>query len=236
MGLLKIYLSKDKAFYITIKNILGFYPKNIFVYKLAFLHRSVGKRMPDGFRLDNERLEYLGDAVLSTVIADYLYKRYPQAKEGFLTEMRSKIVSRNSLNMIANKLNLHDFIAIENKKCNYKSLDGNVLEALIGAVFIDKGFNFVKKVIVNQIVDLHLDMNEIENKKWNYKSKLIDQMQKSKKSIAFSVTDVIGKGYQKQYVVVVVIDDAEIATGQGYSIKSAEQEASEKAYKILFNE
>ncbi|MDE5703977.1 MAG: ribonuclease III, partial [Bacteroidales bacterium] len=163
----------------AIKSILGFRPGNIFLYRLAFRHRSASK-VTHGVRRNNERLEYLGDAVLSAVIAHYLFKKYPTQDEGFLTEMRSKIVSRASLNKVGLHMGLHKMIQLEHGHGNnggFKSVDGDALEALIGAIFLDKGFRFTQKIILKRIVGMHMDVDELERKDWNYKSKLIDWCQ-----------------------------------------------------------
>ncbi|NVN93934.1 MAG: ribonuclease III [Bacteroidetes bacterium] len=234
LPIFKAYFSADKQLYQSIKNILGFYPGNIFVYKLAFLHKSASQETRKGVKISNERLEYLGDTILSTVVADYLFKKYPFNDEGFLTELRSKIVSRANLNKLSKKMGLNHLIQRDNESNNlYRSIEGDTFEALIGAIYLDKGFNFTHRVIVNRIIQVHLDIDEMEHKQWNFKSKLIDWTQREKKTAGFNVVDVIGNGYMKQYKVELTIDGEPIACGQDYSIKAAEQLAAEKAYMIL---
>jgi ribonuclease-3 len=236
LPIFKAYFSADKQLYQSIKNILGFYPGNIFVYKLAFLHKSASQETRKGIKISNERLEYLGDTILSTVVADYLFKKYPFNDEGFLTELRSKIVSRTNLNKLSKKMGLNHLIQRDNESNNlYRSIEGDTFEALIGAIYLDKGFNFTHRVIVNRIIHVHLDIDEIEHKQWNFKSKLIDWAQRERKTAGYNVVDVIGGGYTKQYKVELTIDGEPIACGQDYSIKAAEQLASEKAYMILTN-
>lgn len=238
LPVLKVYFSKDKFLYQSIKNILGFYPGNIFIYKLAFLHKSASQEIRKGIKISNERLEYLGDTILSSVIADFLFKKYPFNDEGFLTEMRSKLVSRANLNKLSQKMGLNKLIQKDKDNTNlYRSIEGDTFEALIGAIYLDKGYNFTKKTIINRIIKVHIDIDEIEHKQWNFKSKLIDWAQKEKKSIGFNVIDVIGNGYNKQYVVELIVEGKPIARGQDYSIKAAEQIASEKAFQqITVNE
>ena len=234
LPIFKAYFSADKQLFQSIKNILGFYPGNIFVYKLAFLHKSASQETRKGIKISNERLEYLGDTILSTVVADYLFKKYPFNDEGFLTELRSKIVSRANLNKLSKKMGLNHLIQRDNESNNlYRSIEGDTFEALIGAIYLDKGFNFTHRVIVNRIIQVHLDIDEIEHKQWNFKSKLIDWAQRERKTVGYNVVDVIGGGYTKQYKVELTIDGEPIACGQDYSIKAAEQLASEKAYMIL---
>lgn len=216
----------------AIKSILGFCPGNIFLYRLAFRHRSASKVL-NGVRRNNERLEYLGDAVLSVVIAEYLFKKYPTQDEGFLTEMRSKIVSRASLNKVGLHMGLHKMIQLDQGHGNggFKSVDGDALEALIGAIFLDKGFKFTKKIILKRIVGMHMDVDELERKDWNYKSKLIDWCQKERKKVDFRVESSTRQGSKKLYKVEVRVDGEVWASAMEHSVKSAEQLAAENAYK-----
>lgn len=234
LPILKAYFSKDKFLSQSIKNILGFYPGNISIYRLAFLHKSASQDTRKGIKVSNERLEYLGDTILSSVVADFLFKKYPYNDEGFLTEMRSKIVSRANLNKLSQKMGLNKLIQKDKESNNlYRSIEGDTFEALIGAIYLDKGYTFTQRVIIKRIIQVHIDIDEIEHKPWNYKSKLIDWAQKERKSIGYNVVDVIGNGYNKQYLVELLIDGNPITRGQDYSIKAAEQLASEKAYMQL---
>jgi ribonuclease-3 len=234
LDFIKVNFSKDKKLYQSIKNILGFYPGNIFLYKLAFLHKSASQDVKKGIKVSNERLEYLGDTILSTIVADFLFKKYPFNDEGFLTEMRSKIVSRANLNKLSQKIGLNHLIQRDKESNNhYRSLEGDTFEALIGAVYLDKGFDFTYNVVIKRIIQIHIDVDELEHKQWNYKSKLIDWGQKERKPIGFNVVEVVGNGYMKQYIVEVLIEGVAVAKGQDYSIKSAEQQAAENAYKLL---
>lgn len=217
-----------------IKNIFGYYPGNKVLYKLALLHRSAAIELKSDVKVSNERLEYLGDAVLNTVIADYLFKRYPFNDEGFLTEMRSKLVSRKHLNHLSVKLGIDQLVMKNNENTNlYRSMSGDAFEAIIGAIYLDKGYDFTKKVIVNRIIKNHIDMETLEKTEWNYKSKIIDWAQKERKSVGFNVAELIGRGYNKQYVVEILIDNVVSGKGQDFSIKAAEQQASENAFKAL---
>ena len=225
-------LSKDKKLSEFIKNVFGYYPGNILLYKLAFCHKSASTEEIKGVKINNERLEYLGDAILSAVVADYLFKKFPSKDEGFLTEMRSRLVSRDNLNRLSEKLGLNKFIKASGNNV-YRSINGDAFEAFIGAIFLDKGFNFTKKVIINRIIKYHIDIEEIEAKDQNYKSRLIEWAQKEKKQIEFVVKEEVGNGFKKQYVVDVLIDTIPSGTGQDYSIKKAEQNAAEKALNSL---
>jgi len=231
--LLKVYFSRDKEFILSIKNIFGFCPGNVSLYKLAFLHKSVAQEQ-NGHKVSNERLEYLGDAVLSSIVADFLFKKFPYKDEGFLTEMRSKLVSREQLNKLSRKLGLNQFIqSNQDSRSFYRSMQGDAFEAFLGALYIDKGYTFTKKVIINRIINVHFDIDELERTEVNFKSKLIEWSQKERKIIEFKVITEVGQGCNKQYLVEVKVDENVCATGQDFSIKGAEKIAAEKAYSSL---
>jgi len=227
----RYYLSSDRHLYNSIKNIFGFYPGNIFLYKLAFLHRSAGSEILQGVRLNNERLEFLGDAILDAITADYLFKTFPLKDEGFLTEMRSKIVSRAQLNKLSMKLGMEKLIQLDQNSSNqYRSMQGDAFEALIGAIYLDKGYDFTKKVLVERIIKHYYNIDELISQEVNFKSRMIEWAQKEKKRIAFQVLQETGSGFKKQYIVELLIDDNPLSQGQDFSIKGAEQLASEKAW------
>jgi ribonuclease-3 len=233
LSFIRTYFSKDKSLYQTIKNILGFYPGNVFLYRTAFTHSSINQHR-HGYAYNNERLEYLGDAILNLIVADFLYKKYPLEGEGFLTEMRSKIVSRRSLNQIAHKMGLTRLVLRREGIANsYKSVDGDTLEALVGAIYIDKGYEFTKNIIIKRVLRLHLDIQDVEQREWNYKSKLLNAMAKQHKTISFNVIKTTGSGTTKLYHVEVIIDKMVVGKGQDFSIKAAEQMAAEAAFKQL---
>ena len=227
----RYYFSRDKQLYQAIKNIFGFYPRNIFLYRLAFLHKSAGEESLQGTRINNERLEFLGDAILDAIAADYLFKTFPTEDEGFLTEMRSKIVSRIQLNKLSLKLGLEKLVKLDSSSSNiYRSYRGDAFEALVGAMYLDRGYTFTRHIILDRIIRHYFDVNELVNQGLNFKSRIIEWVQKEKKQFNFSVVEEVGSGYQKQYIVELLIDDQPIARGQDYSIKGAEQNAAEKAW------
>jgi ribonuclease III len=230
---LRFYFSREKQLYRAIKNIFGFYPENIFLYKLAFTHKSQAETY-NGVKISNERLEFLGDTVISTVVADYLFRIFPLKDEGFLTEMRSRIVSRVQLNKLSLKLGL-DKLIVHTTGTNsvFRSIKGDAFEAIIGAIYIDKGYEFTRSVLINRIIKNHFDMVELSNTDLNYKSKLIAWTQKERKTIEFVVLSEIGTGYNKQYIVEVRIDNDVLGKGQDYSIKGAEQNAAMKVVEKL---
>lgn len=234
---LRYFLSSDKILYRDIKNIFGYYPGNIHLYKLALRHKSATTKKINGVKLNNERLEYLGDAILSAVIADYLFKTFPYKNEGFLTEMRSKIVSRASLNKLSRKLGLIQLIrsgAEPNSKA--KSAGGDAFEAIVGALYIDKGYKFTKKIIIRRIVDIHYDIEQLIESEISYKSKLNEWGQKEKREVSFKVEEEVGEKHKKQYIVAIEIDGKCIAKSQDYSIKGAENLAAEKAWNKIEND
>lgn len=227
---LRAALSEDKALFDAIKNIFGFYPGNIFLYKLALRHRSVAKELNNGARISNERLEYLGDAILSAIVADHLFKTFPLKDEGFLTEMRSRIVSRAQLNNLSQKLGIVNLIQTSPDTNNvYRSIKGDAFEALVGAIYLDQGYEFTRKVLIEKVIRLHFDLEQLENHNTNYKSRLIEWAQREKVSVEFVTLNEVGHGYTKQYVVEVLLDKKASGKGRDYSIKGAEQNAAMKA-------
>lgn len=228
-----VFFSCDKKLSCAIKNIFGFYPGNVFLYQLAFRHKSAAKEIINGLKMSNERLEYLGDAVLSSIIADYLFKKFPYKEEGFLTEMRARLVSRAQLNKLSIKLGLDSLIKSEMFSHQSKSMHGNAFEAFVGALYLDKGYGFTKKIVLKRVVEVHLDIEKIQNEDTNFKSQLIEWSQKEKIPIEFKVIDEIGNGFGKQYIVDLLVHNEVYSSGRDYSIKGAEQIAAGKALDKL---
>lgn len=226
------YSPEDKQLSKAIKNIIGISPDNIFLYKLAFRHRSAAAEIKKGVKDSNERLEYLGDAILSAVVADFLFKKFPYKGEGFLTEMRSKIVSRSNLNKLFEKLGMASLIQANSESLsNNKSIFGDTFEALIGAIYLDKGYDKTKKVILNRIIKFHVDIEELENTEKNFKSKLIEWAQREKKSIEFVISDEKETRRGRLFEITVRIDGEDMGVGSDFSKKQAEQTAAEKTLK-----
>jgi len=231
---LNYFFASDKELRKAIKNIFGFYPGNIFLYKQAFRHKSASVTHKNGLKINNERQEYLGDAILSSIVADYLFKRFPMRDEGFLTEMRSKIVSRSSLNKLAHKMGLIKFIKISAADAHLmKSAGGNAFEAFIGAMYLDKGYEFTKKVVVKRILNYYFDLEELMNTEISYKSKVIEWAQKEKVNLQFAVVEQQNIKGQKQFQVALLINKEPVAKALDYSIKGAENLAAEKAWNQL---
>ena len=220
------------------KRVLGVRPRNMDLYCRAITHKSSSYEDVDGKRLNNERLEYLGDAMLSAIVAEYLYAKYPKEGEGYLTELRSKIVSRKTLNRIAHKMGLGALMVYNKSMVNVGenlTMEGNALEALIGAVYLDYGYRCTRKIVVEKIVSRYTDVEALAHTDWNYKGILIDYCQKRHKKITFELENTVRQGHDHHpvYFVRVVIDGEPYSDAQGLSIKSAEQLAAERTYKNL---
>jgi len=228
--------SSEKQLKHAIKNIFGFRPGNIFLYHLAFLHKSVTQETIRGAKINNERLEFLGDAILDAIAADYLFKTFPTRDEGFLTEMRSKIVSRTTLNKLSQKLGIDSLIQLDAPSTGmFRSFMGDAFEALVGAMFLDKGYDFTKKILLERIIQHYFDIDELVTQEVNFKSRIIEWAQKERKQIQFLVLDETGSGYKKQYIIELMVDDSPLSRGQDFSIKGAEQIAAERAWQKINN-
>lgn len=217
-----------------LKGIIGYAPRNFQLFKLAMLHSSVAKKNIQGKPESNERLEYLGDAILGAVIAEYLFKKYPYKDEGFLTRIRSRIVSRESLNLLGKKLGLQHIIEADLKiKSPYKSVYGDSLEALVGAVYLDRGYTYCKKFILTRLLEPYFNLKEIIQNNTNFKSRIIEWSQKESKELNFETTDVKDIKNRKEFTVEVLIDHKSVAVGYGSTKKNAEQDAAQKAIEQL---
>lgn len=230
----RAYSSEDKVLLKAIRQITGSKPSNLQLYKLALIHSSVAKEMRDGYRESNERLEYLGDAILGAVVAEYLFKKYPYKDEGFLTEIRSRIVSRESLNLLARKIGIDHLVVYDAKRSksspqSFKYLYGDAMEAFVGAVFLDKGFQFCRRFIIDKLLGNHFDMDEVVETDTNYKSRLIEWAQRNNKQVRFELLSERSHGSHRQFKVQVILDGEEVSRGNGYSKKKAEQDAARKA-------
>ncbi len=217
--------SEEKILKSYIKNTFGFSPKKFILYKQAFIHKSLS--IDNSETENNERLEFLGDAVLSILIAEFLYKKYPLTDEGFLTELRSRILNGNHLNKLSRKIGLDMFI--KTNDCDLmicESLLGNTFEAFMGALYLDKGYDFTKKVFIDKIVNTHIDIDMLARVNTNYKGKILAWSQKVKNKIEYKVSKEIIYNKRKQYIVQLYVDNLFVAEGCDYSIKGAEQNAA----------
>lgn len=224
--------AEDKRLKKSLKKILGFSPKKIHLYRKALQHRSF---MQHGSTTeDYERLEFLGDAILGAVVAGYLFEKFPDHKEGFLSEVRSKIVNRSNLHSISQKLEIPKMIRHKMESVNLpKSFFGDVLEALIGAVYLDRGYNKAKSFILKKIIQPNIQFEEILNRINSHKAYLHEWAQKNRKNLQFKVLDSWGSSHSLVFEIGCYINDQLISSATGYTKKSAEEEASKLAIEIL---
>jgi ribonuclease-3 len=224
---------EDKKLITAIRTIVGVKPSNLALYKLATLHSSRAKEK-NGFRESNERLEYLGDAILGAAVADYLFKKYPFKDEGFLTEIRSRIVNRESLNNLARKVGIGAIVQFDNKSNHlHQVILGNTLEALVGAVYLDKGYLRTKKFVIDKLIQPYFDLEIVVASNINYKSKVIEYAQKEGKEIRFEITESKKGKIGKEFSAQVFINNEPLGTGFGLTKKKAEQDAAEKTIALL---
>jgi len=218
-------------FFVAIEKIVGFKPANITFYEKAFTHRSSNKTDEKGNPLNYERLEFLGDSMLSSVIAAHLYKESPLGDEGYLTKMRSKIVSREHLNELGRDLHLIDYVESKVPSSHFgENIHGNIFEALVGAIFLDKGYLGCEKFIHKKVIIPYVDIARLEGKVISYKSLVIEWCQKEKKQFNFDVFDDNANDGQRYFGVKLSIDDKVIAKSRATSKKKAEEIAAKRAY------
>lgn len=226
------YLSNDKLFARRLRSILGFTPANLSIFKLAFSHKS--NHSEKGYAIqNNERLEYLGDAVLGTIVAEYLFKKYPNSNEGFLTKMRSKIVKRKSLNKIGDKMGLDVLLSEYNNTRLSRSMLGNAVEALVGAIYLDCGYRQTMNFVVRKMLRNYVDVHNLERFDDNYKSQLLEWCQKNGQNVNYKLLARYKFEKRDRFKVAVMVDGQKIATADDFNKKSAEQMASEKAMVAL---
>jgi ribonuclease-3 len=222
------YLSQDKELVKKLRPVIGFIPVRTSTFKLAFSHKS-GSNDKEYAIQNNERLEYLGDAILGTIVAEYLFKKYPNANEGFLTKMRSKIVQRKALNKIGDKMELDILLNHQNHTRLSHSMLGNAVEALVGAIYLELGYEKTKQFVIRKIIRNYLDVHQLEKVDDNYKSQLLEWCQKNGQSINYKLLARYKYEKRDRFKIAVMIDGNKIATADDFNKKSAEQTASEKA-------
>ncbi|MUH37722.1 ribonuclease III [Zobellia amurskyensis] len=225
---------EDGDFFGGISSILGFKPKNLSIYKKAFVHRSANEKDKDGNPLNYERLEFLGDSMLGTIISKHLYDQVPEGDEGYLTKMRSKIVSRKHLNELGKDLGLIDHVKSRIPKSHFgENIHGNVFEALVGAIYLDRGYKYCEKFISQKVIEPYVDIEQLEGKVISYKSLIIEWCQKQKKTFDYDVYDDTGNDTLKHFAVKLSIGDIVVAKARATSKKKAEERASKRAYYAL---
>ena len=226
-----------RRFYAELVTMLGFLPRNLAFYRLAFLPKSALLKKTSGIDLNNERLEYLGDAILDAIVADYLFRRFPEGDEGFMTMMRARIVKRKSLDSIAGKMGIPDMISpllIGGKKS--KHLHGNALEALIGAIYLDRGYGVTKKFVIRKIIKKHVNLEQVVKKDPDHKSRIIEWAQKNRIEVVFeSKEEQNSSGFSPSFISTILLQGKEKGIGRGASKKEAEQLAAREALSTLHN-
>ncbi len=229
------YILDKQEFATRLKKILGFKPGNLKLYEIAFIHRSATFTLPDGKKVNNERLEYLGDAVLDAILSDFLFEKFPDANEGFLTKIRSRIVNREVLNHLSVSMGINK-ILISNINSIHptKNLYGDAFEALIGSVFLDKGFRRTKKLFLKNVLNKYLDLQEIINTDNDYKSLVFEWVQKHKSTLVFTYKEEYDFNLKKSvFSTTLFINKSEFGEGHGSSKREAEQKAASQAWKKL---
>ena len=225
---------KNTALKASISQIVGYTPKKLYYYIKAFTHGSINQKDSFGNSVSYERLEYVGDALLSAVIAHYLFEKVVGGDEGYLTKMRSKIVSREHLNEIGKELKLSSLMRTKIPITQFgDNIHGNLLEALIGAVFLDKGYTACEKFIYKRVINPHVDIDQLEGKVISYKSLIIEWCQKEKKKFDFQNQKDVGQDILKHFSVKLLIDGKTISKARATSKKKAEEKVSKRAYFVL---
>ena len=235
---IKLPFRKEKELFSSLYEILGFYPHNIEYYKMALMHKSIRKRNDKGKPLNNERLEFLGDAMLDAVVGHIVYERFTSKREGFLTNTRSKLVSRDSLGKLAQEMGLTELIQSRGEQRSHNSyMAGNAFEALVGAIYLDQGYNAVRRFVEKRILKQMVDINKVAYKEVNFKSKLLEWTQKNRVRMEYRMlkqtTDEKGSPI---FGFVVMLEGVEGGKAQGYSKKEAQQNASRETLERLRRE
>ncbi len=232
---IKLFSSPGKEFYLFLKNLIGYYPINTKLYDIAFTHKSVSETDTLGYPINNERLEFLGDAVIGSVVAELLYNRFPHRGEGFMTQMRSKLVNRAFLSQLTYDTGLHQFLKSKTVGTNQNShILGDAFEALIGAIYLDKGYEKAKYVLIKKFLNPYVDLNELEELDENFKSQLIEWGQKLRKEIQFDTEEVENEHPKaNSFKSIVLIDNIETGKGKGTSKKEAQQNAAKEAIEKI---
>ncbi len=227
---------EEKKLIESVARIVGSKPFNLSPYSLAMQHSSIAKTTSQGVKMSNERLEFLGDSILDAVVAELLFQKFPLKDEGFLTEIRSRIVNREALNRVANRIGVNTLIQFDAKKktaVSHKSLYGDALEALVGAVYLDQGFVNCKRFILRKLIFPHYELDELVKENPNFKSMIIEWGQKLNVDVRFDIIDIKEEKTFKEFTAQVWIDNVPREKGIGLSKKKAEQQAAERTWEIL---
>lgn len=235
---IRLLFRKDRESYLRFYKMLGFYPKDISIYEQALLHKSSSVKSEKGRLLNNERLEFLGDAILDAVVADIVYKKFEGKREGFLTNTRSKIVQRETLNRLATQIGLDKLIKYSTRQSSHNSyMCGNAFEALVGAIYLDRGYRACKYFMEHRIIGPYINLEKISRKEVNFKSKLIEWSQKNHFEIDFELlTQSHDQGYSPTFESQVLIEGIPGGRGTGYSKKESQQMAAHEALHKIKND
>lgn len=232
--ILKGKTSNDQKLIRAIQNIAGITPSNLALYQLATVHSSIAPENDHGVKDSNERLEYLGDAILGAAVADYLFKKFPFKSEGFLTEIRSRIVNREALNQLARKIGVANIVQFDSKNAHLQQVIlGNTLEAIVGAIYLDKGYLRTRKFVIDKMIAPNYDLDELVNSDSNFKSRVIEWAQHEGKEVRFEIVNVKKARNHKEFTAQVLVDNEPKGTGYGNSKKKAEQDAAFKTIEML---
>ena len=235
---IRLLFRKDRESYFCFYKILGFFPRNIRFYQQALLHKSTSVRSEKGRPLKNERLEFLGDAILDAIVGDIVYKHFEGRREGFLTNTRSKIVQRETLNKLAVEIGLDKLVKYSTRSSSHNSyMYGNAFEALIGAIYLDQGYERCKQFMEEKILKNYIDLDKMSRKEVNFKSKLIEWSQKNKMEVSFELIEQsLDRDYNPMFHTEVLIENLPAGTGTGYSKKESQQNAAQMALKKIKND
>ena len=235
---IRLHFRKDKELYLSLRQIIGFYPHDISYYKLALMHKSMYKRNAKGKPVNNERLEFLGDAILDATVGDIVYRHFPGKREGFLTNTRSKLVQRETLNRLAQELGINQLILSSGRSQSHNSyMGGNAFEALVGAIYLDRGYDACMQFMRNRILAQMINIDKVAYKEVNFKSKLIEWSQKNRVRIDFKVlSQEKDKTGSPVFSYQVMLEGVEGCSGKGYSKKESQQLASKLTLEKLRKE
>ena len=225
---IRLLFRKDKESYLCFSRMLGFYPHDIHIYEQALLHKSSSVKSDQGRLVNNERLEFLGDAILDAVVGDIVYQNFEGKREGFLTNTRSKIVSRESLNHVAEQIGLSKLVKFNTRhSCHNNYMGGNAFEALVGAIYLDRGYAYCKDFMEHRIIGTYIDLNKVSRKEVNFKSKLIEWSQKNKVLLSFELIEQsLDEFNSPVFVTEVIVEGIHACKGKGYSKKESQQIAA----------
>lgn len=232
---IRLLFRKDRESYFCFYRILGFFPRDIKVYQQALLHKSISMRSEKGRPINNERLEFLGDAILDAIVGDIVYRHFEGRREGFLTNTRSKIVQRETLNKLAVEIGLDKLVKYSTRSSSHNSyMYGNAFEAFIGAIYLDQGYDRCKQFMEEKIFKNYIDLDKMSRKEVNFKSKLIEWSQKNKMEVSFELIEqFLDEEYNPMFHTEVRIEGISAGTGAGYSKKESQQNAAQMALKKI---